>query len=160
MAGGDKSGWKLWIGLIGLVSLIGLIASGCGSSFNFEGHWVGKRDLPKKPGDDDAILNTIAKVDLRFLPNSRFELLEGGIPKSGTYRVEGKTAYLLVTHFMDRPMADQGSSAVAMNQEMQVKAKEDGTAVFSDPAGLWQEPVTLHREKEEAQPGGAPTRNQ
>jgi hypothetical protein len=139
--------------ILALVALIGGISCS-GPSFNFEGHWVGKRNLPKKPGDNDTILNTIAKVDLRLLPTGRFELFEGGVPKAGTYRTSGETAYLSVTTFMDRPIEEQGSAAVAMNKEVQLKSQKDGSIIFSDPAGLWQEPVTLVREKEEAQPKG------
>jgi len=152
MAGGSRLKFGVWIGLIGLLGLMGLMGVGCGPTFNFQGHWVGKRNLPKQPGGDDAVLNTIAKVDLKFLPNGRFELLEGGVPKLGTYRTEGTTAFLRVTHYMDRPISEQGSAAVAMNDEIQVKSTPEGKVIFSDPRGLWQEPVTLTREKEEVEP--------
>src|SRR5687767_11941287 len=80
-----------------LLSLFSFLFSlpGCSnSSFNFEGQWSGKRALANNEKGEDPILNTIAKVDLELKSNGRFTLLEGGIPKEGTYRTEGQKAFL------------------------------------------------------------------
>lgn len=140
---------------VGLLSLIGalLLGSACGGpSFNFTGHWTGRRDLPKKPDDNAVILNSIAKVDLELRPDGRFELLEGGVPRSGSYRVDGRDAYLRVTHFMNRPIEDQGQTAVKLNQEIELKAQNDGSITLRDPAGFTKDSVKLVREKSESQP--------
>ena len=143
--------WRLLallLGLIGLISLIALARISCSSnSFNFEGKWSGKRSLPNNEKGENPILNTIAKVDLDLKSNGRFTLLEGGIPKEGTYRTEGKKAFLKVDTFMDRPIEDQGKLAVDMNKEIELTAKEDGSLLFTDPAGLDPQSVRLERAK-------------
>ena len=143
------------MGLVGLTGVTSSILSGgaCGGpTFVFTGHWTGRRDLPKRPGDNEIILNSIAKVDLELRPNGQFELLEGGVPRSGTYRVDGRDAYLHVTQFMNRPIEDQGQTAVKLNQEIELKAQKDGSILLTDPAGFTKDSVKLTREKSESQP--------
>jgi hypothetical protein len=129
-----------------------LAVVGCGRTFDYTGQWSGKRDIPLKPGDNEVILNTIAKVELTMHPNGRFDLLEGGIPKDGTYRTDGMKAHLKVERFMQRPIEEQGETAVKMNQEILLEAQSDGSLVFTDPAGFQQESVRLIRKSEAAQP--------
>ena len=149
-------GWRfraLKICLICLISLIALAPISCSTnSFNFEGKWSGKRSLPNNEKEEDPILNTIAKVDLELKPNGRFTLLEGGVPKEGTWRTAGKTTFLKVDTFMDRPIEDQGKVAVDMNKEIEVAAQADGALLFTDPAGLDPQTVRLERQKQEPQP--------
>ena len=145
--------WRFTLNRISLICLISLIAAACSTnSFNFEGKWSGKRSLPNNEKGENPILNTIAKVDLDLKSNGRFTLLEGGIPKEGTYRTEGKKAFLKVDTFMDRPIEDQGKVAVDMNKEIELAAKEDGSLLFTDPAGLDPQSVRLERQKQEPQP--------
>lgn len=127
------------------MGLLGLLLFGCGPSFQWNGHWTGKRNLPLPEGGDPAILSTISKVELTLEPNGRFELLEGGLPKSGTFHAEGQTAYLKITHFMDRPIEAQGEAAVKMNQEIVLTAQKDGSVLFDDPGGIAKETVRLTR---------------
>ena len=137
-----------------LVFALVLASMGCGGpSFNFEGHWSGKRNLPRRPGDDDVILNTISKVDVDVKPDGKFDLFDAGMPKSGRYRTEGLKAFLKVETIMERPVEEHGTASVEMNKEIQLMAQKDGSIVFSDPGAAWQEPVKLVREKGEAQPG-------
>lgn len=129
-------------------------AAGCGGSFAWTGKWVGKRTLELPPNGNPYVMATLAKVELTILPNGRFELLESGVPKSGTVRTEGRRAYLKVTHFMDRPLSDQGEAALKMNQEIRLSVQKDGSIEFDDPGGLVREKVRLVREMTESQPGG------
>jgi hypothetical protein len=140
--------------LVALSSLVSFLLSlACsGSSFNFEGKWSGKRSLPNNEKGENPILNTIAKVDLDLKPSGRFTLLEGGIPKEGTYRTEAKKAFLKVDTFMDRPIEDQGKVAVDMNKEIELVAQPDGSLLFNDPAGLDPQIVRLERQKQDSQP--------
>ena len=152
MAGIGRSISGAWrAGGLGLIALVALLASSCGSSFPWPGHWVGQRNLPLPEGGDPGILATIGKVDLILKENGRFELLEGGLPKSGTFRTEGNRAFLKITHFMDRPIEQQGDAAMKMNQEIELSAQKDGTIVYDDPGGLVKEKVTLIRQKPESQ---------
>lgn len=130
-----------------------LLLAGCsGPSFQWSGHWKGRRDLKAKPGENEAVLNSIAKIDLKLDPNGTFELLEGGAPKEGDYRTEGTSAILKVKTFFGRPIEAQGEVAVKLNQEILLKAQKDGTIVFSDPAGFTEESIVLTRQKAESQP--------
>lgn len=101
----------------------------------------------------ETVLNTVAAVELKLNPNGTFELLEGGTPKEGDWRHDGKAAFLKIRTFMGRPIEEQGELAVKLNQEIELRAQNDGTVHFRDPAGFVEETVTLKRQKSESQPG-------
>jgi hypothetical protein len=154
ISGARGLGFARWVwraGIVGLVGLAALSATGCSSSFQWSGKWSGKRDLPLPEGGDPSILATISKVELSLEAGGRFELLEGGLPKSGTFRSGGPKAYLKVTHFMERPIESLGDSAVKMNQEIVLSAQKDGTILFDDPGGIAKGTVVLSRSKPESQ---------
>jgi hypothetical protein len=133
--------------LLSLLSFLFSLPACSNNSFNFEGKWSGKRSLANNEKGENPILNTIAKVELDLKPSGRFTLLEGGIPKEGTYRTEGQKAFLKVDTFMDRPIEDQGELAVKMNKEIELTVQKDGSLLFTDPAGLDPQSVGLERVK-------------
>jgi hypothetical protein len=158
MAGMDRimTGRVAWAAFV-LLAFAALLP-GCGSSYAFSGVWVGRRDLGNPKGVDPAVVNTVAMVHLEVRPNGTFELLEGGMPKSGTWRSDGEKAYLRVTHFMGRPIKDEGELAVRLNEEIVLEAKDASTASFTDPAGFREETIVLRREKTASQPAGGSSR--
>lgn len=107
---------------------------------------MGNRNLSVPPDADPSAIRTIGKIDLNLKSNGRFELLEGGAPKTGRYRTSGDTAYLKVETFFERPIETQGKAAVDANVEIEAKLQSDGTLRFHDPKGYDPDPIVLKRE--------------
>lgn len=95
-------------------------------------------------GDNKIIARTLGRVELT-IHGTTFDLFEGGIPKTGTVRFENNVAYLKVEKFMGRPIAEQGSAAVAMNVEVRVEPLGPDAVSYHDPAGFDPQPIRLER---------------
>lgn len=115
----------------------------------WEGTWRGQRPLPNVR-DNPTVAATLGRVEVTLHPNGTFDLFEAGLPKSGTFRVEGEEALLKVERFLDRPLSEQGSSAEAMNAEIRLRPLPDGALLYSDPRGF--DPAPLRLEKLPATP--------
>ena len=98
---------------------------------------------------------TLARVEVTIHPNGTFDLFEAGVPKDGTVRFADGKAFLRVLRFMGRPIGEQGSSAVEMNEEIVLETVDSETIRYEDPRGFDAAPIVLNRL---AQPDAAPTR--
>lgn len=128
----------------GLPLLLVLACACSAPRFQWEGAWRGERPIPKEI-DDPVIARTLARVEVTLHANGTFDLFEAGIPKSGVYRIVGGEALLKVKEFLNRPIAEQGSSAEAMNEEIRLKALPEGALLYSDPRGFDAAPIRLER---------------
>ena len=117
----------------------------CGSSFNFEGHWIGFRDQKLEPGQRAEILRTLTKIDLTLKPTGQFELLNAGLPFEGPWRQYGGKAYLKIESVLNRPIEESGY-AKAGEKEIELTPKPDGSIDFFDPGGYDEKPINLKRE--------------
>ncbi|HMS54483.1 MAG TPA: hypothetical protein PKA27_03705 [Fimbriimonadaceae bacterium] len=112
---------------------------GCGTPFPYQGHWRGSRNIPSPDEASRDIAYQLGKVDLVVKPNGMFDLVEGGLPKSGRTRVENGVLKLIVTHVVDQPLPPE------REQVIEVRASDKDTVVFTDKAGIDPNPVTLKR---------------
>jgi len=141
--------------IIALGIAVSLAACGGTSRSWWEGRWLGNRNLPLRPGENELAIKTIGRVDLTIQGNGRFELFEGGVPKSGRVRFAGDKAYLKVETFFWKPIEAQGDAAVAMNKEIELSRIGERVRFF-DPAGFDKEPIILVRQPK---PDPASSRN-
>jgi hypothetical protein len=128
----------------GVLALTLLACSRSGPTFQWEGTWRGQRPIPNA-GDNPTVAATLGRVEVTLHPNGTFDLFEAGLPKSGSFRVHEGVALLKVDRFLDRPIADQGSAAEAMNEELRLAPLKDGALLYSDPRGFDREPIRLER---------------
>lgn len=132
--------------------LTSLLVSGCArSGFQWEGEWEGKLDIQPRPGEDAAILNTLAKVSLKIEPGGRFGLFQGGVPFEGEFREWNGQGFLKIDRYMDRPLPTEGPLSRLGDREIELKPNKDGTLRFHDPAAFDKTTVTLHRKTKPAQ---------
>lgn len=127
---------------------------GC-ANHSFDGKWVGSRHLTKEDGSTDIMTEMAGKVKLEIKPGGRFELFEGGYPKSGSVRYSDGKAYLKIKELMGRPVEEHGDAAVAMNDEIVIEIQKDGSLSLTDPKGFDQEPIKLEKD---AQPNDGSAR--
>lgn len=118
---------------------------------DWEGDWEGRLDVEPRPGEDVAILNTLAKVSLKIKPNRRFELFQGGVPFEGEFREWNGMGFLRIDRYMDRPLPTDGPLSRLGDREIELKPNKDGTIRFYDPAAYAKTTVTLHRVTKPAQ---------
>lgn len=121
------------------------LCSACGESFRFVGRWEGNRKLEVPKGSTREVAHLMGKVELSVHGNGTFDLLESGLPKRGRYRIQNNVLFLKITHILDRPVEDMGSSTVAMNQDLVARPVGPDQISFADPAGFDTNPVTLKR---------------
>lgn len=133
------------------VAVVACIAlCGCGRSFDYYGKWVAKRDIATPAGGDKDIAATLAKVELTIKQDGRFELFEGGVPKSGTVRFAKDRAYISVDTYFGQPIERAGPEVVAQNAEMSLTPVDSNTLEFHDPKGFDPKPIMLKREAQPA----------
>jgi hypothetical protein len=130
------------------------VCLGCAGQ-NLEGRWVGYRNLTKPDGTRDFLTEMAGKVELEFKPGNKFDLYEGGYPKSGTVRYENGKAYLRIERLMGKPVAEHGDATVAMNDDLILTKVDADTLTLVDPRGYDKEPIRLTRD---AQPSESPAR--
>lgn len=113
-----------------------------GTRFAWDGTWRGQRPVPD--GNNAIIARTLGRVELT-VHDTTFDLFEGGVPKTGKIRFADGKAYLQVQTFMGRPIAEQGSAAVAMNEEIEVEPLGPDAVSYHDPRGFDPAPLRLER---------------
>lgn len=144
-----KASWRLALALLAVTCV------GC-ATHNLEGRWVGNRNLRKPDGTRDYLSQMIGKVELIIKPGNKFDLYEGGFPKSGTLRYADGKAYLRVEALMGKPIERYGEGAAAMNEELILKRVGPDAVTLEDPRGFDKQPILLKRN---AQPSEKPARN-
>lgn len=108
-------------------------------------------DIQPRPGEDVAVLNTLAKVSLRIGSDHRFELFQAGVPFEGTFREWNGRAFLTIDRYMDRPLPSDGPLSRLGEKEIELKPNKDGTLRLYDPAAFDKTAITLHRKPKPAQ---------
>jgi hypothetical protein len=128
--------------------VLGLTHGCAGESRKWHGTWVGdlKRTAPEAP--DDYKAHTINLIKLMILSNGTFEMMESGIPKSGTVRLGRDKAYLTITRMLDRPISSAGSGTQGMNKDLVATWQEDGSFLLEDPGGFDAAPVRMTRQEQ------------
>ena len=134
--------------LIGSFGAVYFVASGCRSSFDWQGKWTGERTIEIVPGTPDYLQNSIRRVTLFVKENGEYELNASGVPSRGMFHASGRQATLEPVTKLDRPI--NGTSAI------KVTANEDGTISLQAPDDYAPGPILLRRE---AQPPGSNVRN-
>ncbi len=124
--------------------MLGLITGCASSSQKWYGTWEG--DL-KRAGSSVPLhdRNTINLLQVRILPDGTFEMLESGITVSGTHMLGSKKAFLTVRKTMGQPVEQSKTNDLTLTWQ------DDGTVLWTDPAGFGNEPVRLTLKP---QPGG------
>ncbi len=79
--------------------------------YQWDGQWSGNRNYPVKTGDNPVVAHTLGKVDLT-LKDGRYELFEGGIPRSGVFDRGGATLKLTSTLVMEHKMPTSADGAL------------------------------------------------
>ena len=112
---------------------------GCSQGVDWQGTWVGERQVQAKPGADPIVVLTMKQVQLTIKDGS-YELIQEGIPRSGPIRTSGKTATLVAA-------AVAGREPTQSIPDAKLTFNEDGSITLIDPS-LEEEPVTLLRYSE------------
>lgn len=129
-----------------LAVLLAWVGAGCNGSAQFQGRWVGERDIPVPEGGDRALAATIGRVRLEIKPNGRFDLVEAGMPKSGRVRYADGRAFLRIERIMHDPIEKLSPHVARENHEIVLTVQRDGTLLYDDPRGFDPEPLVLRRE--------------
>ena len=108
--------------------------------FQWDGKWTGSRNYKSEPGQDPSVAYTLAKVELK-IADGRYDLFEGGIPRSGVYEVKGKQLRLTSTLVMEHKGPQQADGSL-----MEV----DANTIDYMGVGANISPIRLKRE---TQPG-------
>lgn len=124
-----------------------LAANGCRQGFDWQGDWVGQRNIATVPGAAPEIVNSIQRVTLTVKSNWDYELHASGVPSSGVFHAAGNEATLEQIKLLDRPVENAPA--------IKLKANQDGTITLSSPDSLDSGPILLHRE---SQPTGSNVR--
>jgi hypothetical protein len=119
--------------------IVVLVALSCGSSTNWQGEWIGERQVQARPGADPMVVLTLKQVKLT-IKDSSYELIQEGIPRSGPIRTSGKNATLIAA-------AVAGREPTQAIPDTELTFNEDGTITLLDPAAP-NEPVVLSRRPE------------
>jgi hypothetical protein len=128
--------------------LVALLGSGfclisCGPRTDFRGIWSGKRPGKAPDGVPSYEWASISEVKLYVYDNGRFDLMNMGLPKSGTIVVEGNKATLTVTKIANQDVSRQTDETKATIGPIEVVKQPDGTVIFSDPKSADPSKVVL-----------------
>jgi len=131
-------------------SLLGTLcffALGCGSGnqFNFQGNWLGHRQVNAQPGANSALLNTVSEVKLSIKDNGTFTLVDAGIPKNGDFHQDGDKGSLVITSIMNEPISQQPADVQASNVSINLTPQKNGSILLFDPKGFDSAGITLSR---------------
>lgn len=114
-----------------------MAASTCsGDTAKWVGRWEGDLQRADPSAPDDPTKRTINLLRVDIKPDGTFEMLESGIGKSGTHKLGSERAVLRVTKIMGQPVAEIGGGTERENRQITLTWRDDGTAVYSDPAGF------------------------
>ena len=131
---------------LGLLSLSGIgLLTGCeNTSQKWHGTWEGDMKRLQSSAPDD-VERTINLLRITILPDGTFEMLESGLSKSGTTRLDGDKAYLKVKKLLGQPIEQSGPGTQRENEDLVLEWGEDGTVVWHDPSGYGGVEVQLKR---------------
>ena len=118
--------------------LVALLASGfclisCGPRTDFRGIWSGKRSDKAPPGVPSYEWASISQVKLYIYDNGRFDMMNMGLPKSGTIVVDGNKATLTVTKIANQDVSRQTEETKSTLGPIEIVKQTDGTVLFNDP---------------------------
>lgn len=126
---------------LGLI-LIGLAAC---TTQRPTGTWRGERDLIVPEDSPPHVVNTLRRVQVEFLPESRFKLQDAGILKGGSVHIQsGNKVRLSVDSILDQPW-ETVMQGQPRPPDIIIEFKEDDSALFTDPSRAGQDPVILQR---------------
>jgi hypothetical protein len=135
---------------IAVAAVIGMIAYArtVGPSFDYNGDWIGNRNLS---GPNPEIAYTLGRVTLSVKDN-HFESTSGGFPTDGSVSYEGDHIVLHTERVIGVPVSHASTDAAKNHPDVIVSPRKDGTLLFQDPMALDGKPVALKRTK--LAPGG------
>ncbi len=119
-----------------------MTGTGCAPSYDFNGKWVGKRDLTAVQHADPVIAANLSKVILEVRKDGRFELFTGGLPYSGTSSGNGTSLQLNVDSVAGRP-APPGAASLPTPT---LTAQSEGSILYKEGADA--EAIVLKRESQ------------
>lgn len=128
-----------------------MLLLGCEKSVSYSGRWRGNHNLPGS--QTDPRLYTLGQVDLTITEGGKFDLVEGGVNRTGTVSYGSGQASLISERIMGKPIEAQGQDAEKLNPPISIEFKDKGEQVsFQDPAAFEpiRKPILLTRVK--AQP--------
>jgi len=134
-----KSGAKAAI--FGIIAF-GLALAACSRTYDFSGHWQGAHADVSGADLAPSVLNSVRKVKLRIQDNTKFELENSSIPKSGSVSVSGQLAKLHVEHLMGSRVVPGSANAPPV---ITLRALSSDSIEMHDPAGVIRTPVLLRR---------------
>ncbi len=141
------SGVMTAIGRIMAPALVAFLAIGCesGPRFDYEGTWVGRRQVQEQAGVDNDVLRSIARIEVRIDRSGRFALMESGLAKEGNFVRTGEGAALDVDRLMGQPLDRQPEEVRKDIPRFELWPLPDGSLRFLDPRRPIEE-VRLTRE--------------
>ncbi len=126
--------------LLLLAAMVAFLFADCGRS-PFTGTWEGK--LQGDPNTPAPIRHNLEIVRLELRGDMRFTLLMLSISYEGSYRVEGKTAYLRKQTALNNPVP--GGNDDRQNPEAVVQIQPNGSMTLVDPGSSVRESIRLTR---------------
>ncbi len=126
--------------------MLAIAVSGCGGGLDLTGKWTGRREGKIPEGGNPVFYGTILRVELTVHEDGRFDLFEGGIPKSGSIRYSGGKAYLKIDTVMDQPIERAGEAVVKANREIELTSAGKNRIEYKDPGGFDSTPVILRKQ--------------
>lgn len=131
--------------LIGLIISVWVAAAGCsGNAFAWAGTWVGERKLSNEKEIPEHIAATIRRVEIKIGTDLKFQMIEAGMPYSGTVVLEGDEAKLKIERIMGKPAGESGSDRQL--PEISLKPRGNDQLVLNDPGSYHPGEVVLKRQ--------------
>lgn len=133
----------VYVGLPFLFTLMSAVS--CGPRFDYNGTWIGYRELKPGANEDPSAIRSISKVELTLKPDGTFELFQTGIPKSGNVAYGDGGARLDVRFIAQRSLSTMDPETAKRNQSLMIKPLENGSLEFLDPGDFDPRPIELIR---------------
>jgi hypothetical protein len=105
----------------------------CAPSVNWEGRWVGNRQVEVLPGADPVVAHTWGRVEL-IVRGGRFELSDGGIPMAGYLKPSGSEAVLEVRTAFGRELRSLPPVERDAFPNPVLQVRSDGNLLYLNPA--------------------------
>jgi hypothetical protein len=127
--------------------LLAYVLAGCGSAshFEYDGNWVGNRNLDR-PDLNEVMRYTAGRVTLN-IHGQRFELTQAGVPTGGEVVYAGDHLELNTKTYFGQGLEKAGKDAEKMHPTITVTPQTDGSLLFDDPMAIDGKPIKLTREK-------------
>ncbi len=117
--------------------MLGLI-SGCSNiSQKWYGKWEGNLQRTDPAMPDDDVKRTIDYLSVTILRNGTFEMVESGIPVTGSHNLGSEKAFLTIKTRAGQPVSEKESTDLTLTWN------GDGSILWHDPAGFDGHPVRL-----------------